>query len=128
MNRWVTVKVGAFAAKTLTGEDKDEARTVPSGDRGVEVGVSRAIRFYLNDRDSDGPGWAYPEFLRGHQPGEEFELRLQIDKSLWRAFTIEARRQGVTVPQLLEHATMYYAAELDAGRVTERMLGDLRVE
>ena len=34
-------------------------------------------------------------------------------------------RQEVTVEQLAEHAAFYFAAELDAGRVTERILDDL---
>jgi hypothetical protein len=36
----------------------------------------------------------------------------------------EAARQQVSVTQLLEHAALYYAAELDAGRLTERILDE----
>ena len=36
----------------------------------------------------------------------------------------EALSQEVTAPQLLEHAVLYFAAEENAGRVTERILED----
>ena len=33
----------------------------------------------------------------------------------------EARRQGVTLEELLEHAVLYYLADLDAGRIAARV-------
>ncbi len=48
-----------------------------------------------------------------------------MDSELWREFEEEAERQGVSVEQLAEHAAFYFAAELDAGRVTQRILDDL---
>jgi hypothetical protein len=53
------------------------------------------------------------------------EVELEIDDSLWGQMEREAERQHVTVTQLLEHAALYYAAELDAGRLTERILDQL---
>ena len=41
-----------------------------------------------------------------------------------REVRLEAARQHVSVTQLLEHAALYYVAELDAGRLTERILGE----
>jgi hypothetical protein len=128
VNRSVTVRLGTLAAKALTGYDKD-GTGARNGGGGAAEGVSKAVRFYLHDRESDGPGWEYPRFLRDPKPGEELlELELDIDESLWRALKSEADRQGVDVPRLLEHAALYYAAGLDAGRVTERILGDLEEE
>jgi hypothetical protein len=40
-------------------------------------------------------------------------------------FEAEAGKQGVSAQQLLEHAAFYFAAELDAGRITRRILDDL---
>jgi hypothetical protein len=84
----------------------------------------RAIRFYLNDKDGGGAGWGYPEFLRGTGLGGKVDLELTIENSLWRSLKKEAENQGVSVDQLVEHAALYYAAELDAGHVAERMLGE----
>src|ERR1700760_2426480 len=86
--------------------------------------VLRVIRFYLKERGSGGPGWSYPDLLREGSPEEEVEVELDIEDSLWRDVRLEAARQHVSVTQLLEHAALYYAAELDAGRLTERILGE----
>jgi hypothetical protein len=124
LNRSVKVKLGAFAGEALTGGRKTGIRPVvetkPKADD-----VLRAVRFYLNDKGSGRPGWAYPALLREHRPGEEIEFELSVDSALWRALKFEAKRQDVSVAELLEHAALYYAAELDAGRVTERILDDL---
>jgi hypothetical protein len=124
LNRSVKVKLGAFAGEALTGGRKIGARpavdTTPKPDD-----VLRAVRFYLNDKGSDRPGWAYPALLREQHPREEIEFELSIDDALWHALKNEAKQQDVSVAQLLEHAALYYAAELDAGRVTQRILDDL---
>ena len=44
---------------------------------------------------------------------------------LWKDFEGEATRQAVRVEQLAEHAAFYFAAEVDAGRITQRILDDL---
>jgi hypothetical protein len=50
---------------------------------------------------------------------------LEVASDLWSDLEQEALRQGVTVEQMAEHAAFYFAAELDAGRVTQRILDDL---
>ena len=128
MDRSVTVKLGTFAAEALTGEHRHGRHgtaTAGNGNKATAEGVLRAVRLYLHDREVDSPGWAYPGFLRGHKPSEELEFDLDIDEALWQAVEREAHRQGVGIPQLLEHAALYYAAELDAGRVTGRILDEL---
>lgn len=120
MKQLVTVRLGAFATEALAGK-ADE-----SGDEPGPEDVLRAINFYLYDKGANRPGWAYPAFLRDKSPSREVEFKLSIEDSLWRLLRKEAQGQRVTVEQLLEHAALYYAAELDAGHVTERMLGDVR--
>lgn len=123
MNRFVTIRLGALASEALTGGPKNAIPssfdTEPRPDD-----VLRAIRFYLNDEDSGGAGWRYPEFLRTTGLGGKVDLELCIEDSLWRSLKKAAENQGVSIEQLVEHAALYYAAELDAGHVTERMLGD----
>ena len=118
MKRSVKVALGAFASKVLAVEGKNGGQSVPAS-------AEQAIRCYLNDKTSGGPGWSYPAFLRGRAPHEEVELELSVDDSLWRSLEEEAEDQDVSPQQMLEHAVIYFAAEVDAGRMTERILDDL---
>jgi hypothetical protein len=119
----VKVKLGAFAGGMLAWKhqrDTGFGNGVPSS-----ADVVRVIRFYLREKGGEAAGWAYPDLLRQGRPEEEVEVELEIDDSLWGQMEREAERQHVTVTQLLEHAALYYAAELDAGRLTERILDEL---
>jgi hypothetical protein len=84
-----------------------------------------ALLCYLGDSDKGRPAWFYPGFLRGSETRGDIEVDLEVASDLWRKFEQEAVRQGVSIEQLVEHATFYFAAELDAGRVTQRILDDL---
>lgn len=53
------------------------------------------------------------------------ELELSVDEDLWRALEQESGRQGASVSQMVAHAALYYAAELNSGRITERVLEGL---
>lgn len=125
LNRSVTIRLGAFASEALVSGPKNRMPS-SAGAESSPDDVLRAIRFYLNDRDSGGSGWRYPEFLRGTSLGGKVDIELTIENSLWRSLKKEAENQGVSIEQLVEHAALYYAAELDAGRVAERMLGESR--
>jgi hypothetical protein len=96
-----------------------------NGGRPSSAGVERAIRCYLKDKASAGPGWPFPAFLRDREPVDGVELRLEIDAALWELLEREAASQGVGVQQMVEHAVLYFAAEVNAGRVTERILDEL---
>jgi hypothetical protein len=89
------------------------------------VGLATAIRFYLSDRGADRPAWRYPDFMRGSEVQEDLAVTFQLEGSRWQAFEAEAAEQDVSVQKLAEHAAFYLAAEIDAGRVTQRILDDL---
>jgi hypothetical protein len=119
----VKVKLGAFAGGMLAWKhqrDTGAGNGAPSSND-----VVRVIGFYLREKGGEDAGWAYPDLLRQGRPEEEVEVELEIDDSLWGQMEREAELQNVTVTQLLEHAALYYAAELDAGRLTERILDEL---
>jgi hypothetical protein len=116
--RSVTVGLGAFALEALVGEADREPGYAPAQ-------MVRAVQCYLNDRDAERPGWRYPPFLRDQEVATGERLRLSIDDDLWSEFEAEAEGQGVTVGQLADHAALYFAAELNAGRITERILDEL---
>ena len=113
----MTVKLGDFASKTLAAE-------AMNGGEPRSASVERAIHCYLGDKGSAGPGWLFPAFLRGREPVEAVELRLEIEEGLWASLEDEASSQDVSVRQMLDHAVLYFAAEVNAGRVTERILDD----
>ncbi|MFP5388239.1 MAG: hypothetical protein ACLGG5_02930 [Thermoleophilia bacterium] len=121
----VKVKLGAFAAGILAGGHQRDTG-IGSGVHPTSDDVVKVIRFYLSEAGRESAGWAYPDLLREGRRGKERELELEVDESLWGKLEREAERQDVTATQLLEHAVFYYAAELDAGRLTERILGDLK--
>jgi hypothetical protein len=118
----VRVRLGAFAGGMLAWKEQRDAGS--GGGEPSPDDVLRVIRFYLKEKGSGGTGWAYPDLLREGRPEEEVEVEIEIEDSLWREMRAEAARQQVSVTQLLEHAALYYAAELDAGRLTERILDE----
>jgi hypothetical protein len=116
----VTVRLSQLAFEALADEG-------PSGSPRAPVRTESAVRIYLRDKGSDRPAWPYPGFLRGSETQEDVGLELNVDSDLWLQFEAEAGKQGVSAQQLLEHAAFYFAAELDAGRITQRILDDLDV-
>jgi hypothetical protein len=114
-----TVVLSRLALEALTGEGSESEVEAP-------VRMESALRCYLGDKGTERPAWLYPNFLRGSETREEVQLKVEFEEGLWRAFEDEAAAQGVTVAQLAEHAAFYFAAELNAGRLTERILEDLR--
>lgn len=84
----------------------------------------RAIRCYLKDGGAEQAGWSYPHFLPDEGRAEEVVLRLKIDDDLWHSLEEEAERQHVSAEEMVEHAAFYFAAEMDAGRITQRIFAD----
>lgn len=117
--RQVTVVFSDLAFETLIeGESKAQA----------PLRVESALRCYLGDKSTGRAAWPYPGFLRGSESQGDVEVELNLEGDLWSAFEEEAAAQSVSVDQLAEHAAFYFAAELDAGRLTQRILEDLLVE
>jgi hypothetical protein len=117
MKRSLTLRLSKFSLEALAGEQGQRSKQ-------VQAKLARAVRLYLDDRDSGRPGWVYPGFLRDKE-ASEVELELVADEGLLRALEEEAGKQGVSVSQMAGHAALYYAAELNAGHLTQRILDDL---
>ena len=92
-----------------------------------DVLLMRAIRYYLAERDSGRPGWPCSP-LDEEEAGEATSIELDVDAVAWAAFSREANRQGVSVDQLLRHGALYYVADRDSGRLTEKILESLEKE
>ncbi len=116
--RHVGVGLSQLAFEALMGDETDSAAH-------VTVRMTSAVRCYLEDRDTNGPAWPYPGFLRGTEVQGDIRVQFEVGEDLWHDFEEEATAQGITVEQLAEHAAFYFAAELNAGRLTERILEDL---
>jgi hypothetical protein len=116
----VGVFLGRLAYEALLAETR-------VGSVSVSTKLEGAIRCYLGDRDCGRAAWAYPVFLRADQAPGEIELELSIDAGVWHSFEIEVGRQDVSLRQLLDHAAFYFVAELDSGRVAQRILDDLEL-
>lgn len=117
MPRTVEMKMGDFALGLIGGPSADGADLSRS--------LVQAIRYYLTDRDSGRVGWSYPSFLAEDGAGPERQVKLTIEDEIWSEFTLEAGRQGVSADQLLQHAALYFLADRDTGRLTQRILEDL---
>jgi hypothetical protein len=116
------VRLSQLAFEALAAEP-------PAGSPRAPVRAESALRIYLGDKGAaNHPAWPYPGFLRGSEAQEEVSLELQVDRDLWLEFEAEAERQDVSTQQLLEHAAFYFAAELDAGRFTQRILENLEAD
>jgi hypothetical protein len=117
MPRTVEMKMGDFALGLLGAPSADGADASRS--------LVQAVRYYLTDRDSGRAGWSYPSFFGEDGDGPDRKVRLTIDDAIWGEFTVEAERQGVSPDQLLQHAALYFLADRDTGRLTQRILEDL---
>jgi hypothetical protein len=115
VKRRVKVQLSEFAVNALEGEDGEGSEHVPAR-------VLRAIFYYLGERDAGRVEWPYPAFMRGAKAGELVELELKVEEKLWSALEEEAASQGVSTQELLEHAALFLAADVNAGRLTERIL------
>ncbi len=118
MKKSVSLELGEFTLDALAGVDRAEMDRVPAR-------VSRAMRYYLEDSDSGRGEWPCSDFLRDRSLDGMAELELSVDERLWSQFEREAARQGVPAQRLAEHAALYFVADHDAGRVTQRILEDL---
>ena len=55
------------------------------------------------------------------------KIEVEFDEFGWEALNDEARRQGVTIEELIVYAAMYYLADTDRERLSHRVPGWGRV-
>jgi hypothetical protein len=115
--RSVTVHLSGFACEAIAGPWRSDRENLPAR-------VIGAIRCYLRDSGTEQAGWVYPHFLPEEARAEEVALRLNVEDELWHSLEEEAERQHVSAERMVEHAAFYFAAEMNAGRVTQRIIAD----
>jgi hypothetical protein len=115
--RIVNVILGEISLRALRPESRRESSSLGPP-------LALAIRYYLTEKDTYAPGWAYPRFRRELIDGEGVQVQITIDEAPWEALEREADRQGVPVERLAEHAALYFAAHVESGRIGSSVLED----
>ena len=115
MQRVLTLGLEEFGASTLEAEA--ERYSVSPAELG-----RRAVHYYLSELDSGRMALRVPQLSQEAGRKPVLKLTLDLDPNTWLELEEEAERQQVTVERLLEHAIVYFLADLDAGRVERRML------
>jgi hypothetical protein len=116
MTPLLSLALDEFGASAL--EQQAERFSVAPGEL-----ASRAARYYLSDRGSGRLALRVPR-LEAARRKPALRLMVELDGDRWRELEAEATRQGVSVEALLEHAVLYFLADLDSGRAEWRILGD----
>ncbi len=114
MTKSMTLRLDPFGQQALSEfaeEHRDSASAV----------VRTASLYYLADRDSGRPAWRVPRF--GRNPPARHGFDIDLDDETFAALRQEAAGQGVDPSRLAEHALLYYLADLDGGRLAERIGG-----
>jgi hypothetical protein len=115
VQRLLTLSLEEFGASTLDAEAERYSVS--------PVRLARhAVRYYLSDRDSGRMALRVPGLSQAGTRQPALELTLDLDADSWNELDHEAERQEVSLERLLEHAIVYFLADLDAGRVERRML------
>ena len=117
--RELALPLGDFSVEALRGA---------AGGSPTLDGVTRqALYYYLADRDGGRAAWPYPRFMKGDGAADagEVTVAIEVDDDAWEAFAREAAEQQVSPERLLGHAVLYFAADVEAGRVARRVLDQL---
>jgi hypothetical protein len=114
MSRDVTLKMDPFGAKAFGELAK---RHGGSTSRVLRM----AAHYYLADSDDERLGWRVPSLAEEGADRRRVAVQVQLDDATWTALAREARRQRVAVGTLATHAVLYFIADVDNGRLAQRM-------
>ena len=92
---------------------------VSRGGNSRSAAVRIASLYYLADREDERPAWLIPQCATASSDATEVTVRL--DRETWEALQREAERQSVSAADLARHAVLYFLADVDSGRVGERL-------
>lgn len=77
---------------------------------------------YLDAELPAGRAATHVPRFKPHSQGVERKVHPELSRDRWERLEREAERQGVALERLLEHAALLYLADIDSGRVAERIL------
>jgi hypothetical protein len=84
--------------------------------------LTLACSYYASELAAGRTATRVPRFA---QPATERERRtfvLDLDSKSLRGLEREAERRGLRLESVIEHAAIFFLADLDAGRVAERII------
>lgn len=84
--------------------------------------LAQAFTHFASELGGERPATNAP---RLHPPPLEREARtltLELDPECLQTLRSEAENQGLALPRLLEHAALLYLADVESGRVAERIV------
>ncbi len=89
----------------------------------VERLLSLAVLYFVSDLGKGRAAAKLPPFKphSGQDGSESLQATLELDKRTWSAVADHARREGVPVERMVEHAAFYYLADAHSGRLTRRL-------
>lgn len=94
----------------------------------VDQLVEQACSYYLSELDSGRAGARLPRFGTAPPDGMARVLTLELDDRCSARLDREANDQRSSLALLLRHAALLYLADLDDGRVAERVTGRAQAE
>jgi hypothetical protein len=116
LTRHLTLALDEFAHASLVS--RANLDRVP-----VDSVVQHAALYYARDLSSGRPASRSPRFRREARAGKgRLEVQLELGEPTWQVLDREAERQAISAEALIEHACLYYLADLDSGRIAERIL------
>jgi hypothetical protein len=116
MTRTATLHLGGFAQTSLD-------RLVRGIRRSPNSAFRTAVIYYLADKGEARPSWRARQFRREPESGGGVDVA--FDDETWVALEAEAEEQGVTPEALAVHALLYLLADLDSGRLGDRLEQEL---
>ena len=88
----------------------------------LEQLVALACSYYESELSAERTATVVPRFRRPPADAETRTLLLELADGCLRRLEQEAERRGIELERLCEHAALLYLADLDAGRVAERIV------
>lgn len=116
MRRSLKLALDDFGRAAVTAEAQRHAMS-------PEELIAQGLDYYLADRESGRPGLRVPRFARADEP-DQVEMTVDAGERTWDEAETEAGRQGVALERLVEHAALYFVADLDSGQVAARIAID----
>lgn len=112
----ISITFDEFGWSVLEGEARAE---------GLELDrlVSLACAYYKSELATERTATRVPRFDQSAAERETRLLELELDAQSLRLLEQEAEDQELELERLIEHAAIFYLADLDAGRVAERVIG-----
>ena len=96
-------------------------RLAAEGNGSPSKAVRAASLYYLRDRGSERAAWRVPNLPPPPADDGEQALFVELDDETWSALRREAEDQGVAPDLLALHALLYFVADVDSGRLGERL-------